>query len=313
VAIWDYDLIKKLVDPKYQISLREGDTPLETYKLPATTYKLLIKREDKNPNGSFKDRSLAFQISKKYEQGHEELIISSSGNAAISAIFYAGVVDIELHVFISPHTSEEKLKVIEKGSKEFKNVKIHVSEKAKSDAIKLSRDLNIPNLRGSDDDDAIVGYKTIAYELVRQNPDIDAVFIPTSSGTGTSGIFEGYNDSLKEGQIKQLPAFHIAQTTKIHPMAKDYDDDFQESETSLADAIVDRVAKRKNQVKNILDKTNGTGWIISDSELKEAEEIIKLLNIDYHSYNSFLALAAFLKASKNNYVYKNPCLIFTGK
>jgi len=310
MSIWSFPQINKLVNQKYQLTLNEGNTPLEKYIINGGINFVVIKREDKNPNGSFKDRSLAFQISKKLEMGIKELVISSTGNAAISAIAYAKLSMLKLHVFISPKIPKEKMMKIKAAQND--NIRIYISNKAKSDAIKLSKKKNIINLRGSIDYDAIIGYKTISYELAKQNPEIDAIFVPVSSGTNVIGIYKGYSDLMRNKEISIIPQIHIVQTERIYPIAKVFDKEFERKNTSIALAITDKVAHRKQEVLNIIKKTNGFGWIISDDMIRNAIRLAKILNINNNSPNSNLSLAGYLKSKAKGYKFNNPCLIFSG-
>ena len=307
MSIWNYSQINKLIPKEKQLSLNEGNTPLSEIIIKKN--KLLIKREDKNPNGSFKDRSLAYQISHFFQKGATHLTISSSGNAAISAANYCKLANIKLEIFISTKISIEKKIILEKLKSN--QITIHESKKAKSDAIKYAKQNKIPNLRGSVDKHAITGFKTIAYELYEQNKNIDAIFIPCSSGTSTIGIYNGYQDLFKDNNQIKIPAFHIVQTERIHSFAKIFDKDFTKSTVSLANAISDRVGNRKEDVLKIINETNGFGWVISDFEIQKALKSTKSL-INNKSPNSHLSLSGFSKSKECGYNYNHPCLIFSG-
>lgn len=329
MSIWRY---KKHLEPKvkteHQLTLGEGDTPcIQCNKLSKalgidTVY---IKREDLNPTGSFKDRSLAFQLSAHYHKGNTNFVISSSGNAAISAISYCKLFKCQLTVFVSKQIPKSKLnrlltaaevtnfsnKILQhtdNATIRKNNIEIIFSQKPRSDLIKFLNKNKAIDLRGSRDDLAITGFKTIAYELVEQTKNIDAIFIPCSSGTSTVGVYKGFKDlGIKSPQI------HIIQTTKVHPIAKKSDKNFKKSETSLASAIVDKVAHRKEQVLEIIQKTNGSGWVISDKKIKESQKTLqKHCNIKT-SADSALSFAGLKKALTKNFTIKRPVLILSGK
>ena len=195
----------------------------------------------------------------------------------------------------------DKKEIIIKG-----DISIYISKRPKSDSIKFKNyHKDAVYLRGSLDDTATIGFQTISYELANEAPDADAFFIPCSSGTSSVGIYNGYKD-LKS------PSIHIIQTTKIHPIASQFDREFKKSEKSISSAISDRVAKRKDQVINIIKKTNGFGWVISDEEIKNAQVILKsLCNIET-STDSALSLAGLQKALKSGYKIKRPILLLSG-
>lgn len=301
MSIWDYSKISGVPSP-FQLTLGEGQTELT--KIELNSRPVFLKHEYTNPNGSFKDRSLAYQLSWYHSQGISKFAISSSGNAAVSAAAYCDANDLELTVFVSKNIDGSKLERITKFEGEL--IKVIQSLKPKSECIQFSNTNGATNLRGSKDDIAIIGFKTIAYEIASQLPAVDAIFSPTSSGTSIVGIYQGFQEENLRPQI------HICQTTRIHPIAKEFDFGFTTTTSSLANAIVDRVAARKPQVQEIVKNTGGQGWVISDQELMEAEDVLKQkLNISI-SYNSLLAVAGFLKTVKNGASYPNPVIILSG-
>lgn len=325
MSIWKYPEISKLIDEKYRLSLNEGNTPLiklflDRYELrelgvkdPDRTQKVYLKLETANPNKSFKDRSLAFQISHYYAKGVKRLLISSSGNAAVSAAGYISQTkEMKLAVFVSNKVNKAKLEKLNAYVSKNPNISIVFSDKAKSDAIKYSNESGYVNLRGSADEMAVTGFKTIGYELFDQSSEIDAIFIPTSSGTSTLGIYQAYKEKVENKA--QMPKFNVCQTTKIHPIAKEFDIMFEPSETSLADAIVDRVAKRKSEIVELVKETNGSGWILSDEEIKYSLDFLqKKTKLPDLTSNGILSFAGLVKALKRKkMIYRAPVCIISG-
>ena len=310
-GIWTYaDLLKPFVKKEFRLSLTEGNTPLEENKELGKILGLeaiLLKREDFNPTGSHKDRGLVFQISAHLQAGRKEFVISSSGNSSISAINLLRNRKEKLHVFLSENISDEKfsrLKKIfpnlEKKGSEFENFIFHFTKKPLSKAFLFAKENNLTFLRGSTDKYGYEGFKTIGYEI--EGEDFDSIFIPTSSGTTAKGIYEGLN--LKK-------PFHIVQTTKVNTLVQEFDKDYEKSQDSIANSIVDRVGHRKVDVKKIIEETNGTGWAISDKEIMQAQEILKREGIET-SNESALTIAGIKKAKEKGWEIKKPLCIFTG-
>src|SRR3989338_2581237 len=102
-GIWYFHRRLPEVTPGNRLSLGEGKTPLVCIN------GIAFKCEYKNPTGSVKDRGLSFQISKLWEQKGKQAVISSSGNAAISAAAYCRLAGIKLTVFVSPGINRGKL------------------------------------------------------------------------------------------------------------------------------------------------------------------------------------------------------------
>jgi len=298
--IWSYNSMQN-VPQSFRLTLNEGNTPIR--KIDINGLAVMIKDENANPNGSFKDRSLAYQLSYHIASGKRKFVISSSGNAAVSAAAYAGLAGVELDVFVAEKVNPlklEKLSKFENGS-----VRIHQSAKPKSDAVKFASEEKAFNLRGSQDEAAVTGFKTIAYEICKQYPEVSEVFIPCSSGTSTVGIAKGFNEHKKAVKI------FICQTSKIHSIAKTFDHHFVSVTKSFADAITDRVAHRKNEVVDIVKKSGGGGFVVNDALLYQAEDIVEKQGLSY-SYNSLLSLAGLLKAQTQGIELLNPVVIASG-
>ena len=151
-GIWQYkNLPVKGIPEHLRFSLGEGSTPL--LDLDFQEYKLKIKNENVNPTGSFKDRSLAYQISYHSAKGVKKFTLSSSGNAAISAAAYCAKAQVELDLFVSSRIIPQKLEKIENYVN--KKIRLHQSLRPKSDAIKFSKYSGSMDIRGSIDDIAV--------------------------------------------------------------------------------------------------------------------------------------------------------------
>jgi threonine synthase len=287
MSIWN----SKLIDSDFSIKLTmgEGNTPVEEHQVEGI--KALLKREDMNPNGSFKDRSIAYQLSKHISDGVKKFCISSSGNAAISAYAYSKLIDISLDIFVSSKLSSEKLAKLE-------GAKLHISDNPKSDCIKFSGETGSLNLRGSVDDNAYFGYYSLAEEI--SELDIDSIFIPTSSGNAALGLHQGLK---KLGN--HIPIY-IVQTTKVCPIASLYDKEFTKTDSSVVTCITDRVCKRKDQIIDLIKDSCGSGIVISDEEVLEASKKDSL------PINSSVSIAGFTKALKKGYTINRPLLVISG-
>ncbi|MBP9759023.1 pyridoxal-phosphate dependent enzyme [Candidatus Dojkabacteria bacterium] len=304
-GIWIYQDSLDYISPENRVTLNEGGTELEKVLINSKT--VFFKHEENNPNLSFKDRSMAYWISKYNELGKREFVISSSGNAAVSAISYCKLINAKLKVFVSKEIPKYKFENILKASESRNSIEITKSQKPKSDAIKYSKLNNCINLRGSEADFAIEGFKTLGYELYEQNKDIDAVFVCCSSGTSTIGLAQGYNKIA--GHIPQI---HIVQTTKICPIASQFDKNYEKAINSIANAVSDKIAKRKENVLDIVKSSNGFGWVVSDQEIIEAKKELVKLGIKVEGYNAYVSYAGYKKSVKQRGIYKNPVCIISG-
>ena len=276
---------------------------------------LYLKREDLHPYGSHKGRSIPLMIKYYYGLCHTNFCISSSGNAALAALFTIQQLNKQypdnpcnLRIFVGRLISKEKLQRLQNEIND-NRITIEQVETPKQKAFQLDKEGACKNLRQSIDDAALTGYQILANELAEISrsseggKNISAVFIPTSSGTTAQGLYLGFK------KIGINPQIHIVQTPNCHPFVNS-----SETGSSLAGAIVDTVGYRKKEIQKILDETNGRGWIAADSDILEAQQLVqKKENIEI-SPNSALSVAGLQLALNAGLRFDGPvvCLV-TGK
>lgn len=291
-------------------------TPQKPYPELAKHFSLpeiWFKREDLHPYGSHKGRSLPLMIKEYAKLGTKHFVISSSGNAALAAL-----IAVQKHNQNNPHNPVSlTLYIGEKiGEKKFRRLKKEITdtnivleqvENPKQAAFQKDASGEAKNLRQSTDDLALKGYYELAEDLCKI-PNLQAVFIPTSSGTCAQALGEAF---LKMNLPIQI---HIVQTTACHPIAEVFDTDFvPETEPSLAGAIVDLVAHRKEKVIETVQATHGSGWVVGNAEIQEALNIVKQ-NCDFEvSTNSALSLAGLKKSLRTGKTWAGAvCCLITG-
>lgn len=211
------------------------------------------------------------------------------------------------------------------------NVSVMRFERPLQSLTQKTADGSIQSLRQSTDDIALVGYESLAEEL-EQIKDLQAIFLATSSGTTAQALAEyflekgggktpptttdpvrrdgqkPFSEGLPEEkelvpggkahrQGKQAAVeIHIVQTTSCHPMALEFVDSVPSEDQSSADAIVDTTARRKDTLIPLIQKTNGSGWIASNEEIRTAQELIEKNAKIKVSPNGALALAGLMQA-----------------
>jgi len=272
-----------------------------------------LKREDQHKYGSHKGRSLPLMVKKYFkEENITDFVISSSGNAALAAVEAVQAHNrnnsskLRLTVFVGKNINPQKMKkllaVIEDPL-----IKLEQVENPKQSAFQMDKDNRAKNLRQSTDDAALEGYFELAQELDKI-PNLSAIFVPTSSGTTAQALGEAF------AKLSQKPQIHIVQTTTCHPIAEAFQNINHRSlitDHSLADAIVDHVAHRKNKVVEVIKNSRGSGWIVSDDEIKKAIQLTKeSCNLSI-SPNSALSVAGLAKAVENGWSFDGAvvCLI----
>ena len=290
-------------------------TPQQSYEElnKALGVEVYLKREDLHKYGSHKGRSSPLMIKKYFkENGITNFVISSSGNAALAAIHAIQAHNrnnsspLSLCILVGQHIEPQKLKLLNT-TKEDHRVTIEQVHRPIQKALQMEKDNNIKYLRQSTDDIALLGYGELAEELNKIS-NLSAIFIPTSSGTtaqALGGSFHAYG---------QKPQIHIVQTTACHPIAEHFDRNIPITESSIARAIVDKAARRKEKVIEEITQSHGSGWIVTDSQIQDAIKLIKTTCSLAISPNSALSIAGLKKAVDAGHAFNGVvvCLI-TGR
>ncbi len=241
-----------------------------------------LKREDYNQTGSAKDRAISLQIANLIKNNYKSAVISSTGNAAISAQFYCQQNNIPLTIFVSPKTNPQKLKLL---------TNYQTSLQPISQAFKFAKQNNAYFLRQSTDPVAIDGYSQIGQELIEQLPQITSLFVPVGSGTTLLGISQKLPKSVK---------IYAVQPASYCPIASYFDNTFVPETTTVTDALGAKLLPLKNKILSTI-----TGGIV----VQNADVLSQTIDT---SPEGNLAFAGYLKAKKLFPVGDYPVILLTG-
>lgn len=272
---------------------------------------LYFKREDLHPLLSHKGRSLPIMMDLQIKKGKLNFVISSSGNAALAAASHTKKLNkktrakLTLRIFVGEKIYPAKLKKLKQLTD--KNITLIKIKNPKQSAFLLQKSGEAVWLRQSTDDNALIGYESLAKELAKIK-NLAAVFVPTSSGTTALGLNKGFK------KLKLKIQIHVAQTLAVHPIALPFVKNEKiatTGEASIASAIVDKVALRKPELIKAIKASRGSGWIISDKEIVDAIKYTTKTEKIKLSPNSALAVAALKQALESGYKFKGAvvCLI----
>ncbi len=262
---------------------------------------LWLKREDLHPYKSHKGRSIPYMIDTAVLQGTTHFLISSSGNAALASVLHINKCNTDrvhknlplltLEIFIGQKISAQKLSYIEDAIKALLSLPSQTITLTRSERplqAMIQRTETLPeaySLRQSTDDTALFGYTELAEEL-KEIPNISDIFIGTSSGTTAQALAQ----ILGPKGI----AVHVVQTTSCHPIADTFSSYPEYDEVSIADAIVDKVAHRKNSVHRAIVASNGSAIVVSNETIKIAQELSQSA-IETISPNGALGIAGLME------------------
>lgn len=265
---------------------------------------LYLKREDLHPYGSHKGRSIPVMIDHYASKGDRAFVISSSGNAALAAAMHitalnakSGNPPLSLDIFVGNHVSPNKLKRIRVlAEKSSGNIRVLQKERPLQ-ALTQAVQEGSRSLRQSVDDEALVGYASLAEELISDSKTkkIAAVFIGTSSGTTAQALAVYFQKNKSPIQV------HIVQTSSCHPLAEFFEPYDGPDESSVADAIVDITGFRKSALIPLVEKTRGRGWIATNEDILAAQELVREHTGLDISTNSALSIVGAMKAAYTGY------------
>ncbi|MFA4826869.1 MAG: PLP-dependent lyase/thiolase [Candidatus Shapirobacteria bacterium] len=257
-----------------------------------------FKREDQNQTGSAKDRSISLQVEHLLQNNFHSAVISSSGNAAISAIFYCRQKNVNLTIFLSPKINIHKLELIKKETSSF-----HLTNTPNSDAFKYAKNHQAYLLRQSTDPIALTGYQQIAEEIIEQLPKVTSIFVPVGSGTTLLGISQKLPSTVKIFAVQ--PASHC-------PISSVFDQKYSPETKTITDALSVKLLPLKPKVITAIKKTNGSGFVVQNKAVVSSQDYLISQKI-ITSPEGALALAGLSKAQKNKADIGNyPVLLLTG-
>jgi len=287
-----------------------AETPIELYTDLARAIgvsTLYFKREDLHPYGSHKGRSIPGMIDHYIQKGNLRFAISSSGNAGFAAGLYIKELNykyskpIELDIYIGLNAASHKAERLRNLADD--NIRVLVKERPLQALTQSTHD-GYRSLRQSTDDTALLGYETLACELLEINK-AGSVFVGTSSGTTAQALAHYFINKKNDIQI------HMVQTSSCHPMVNAFESYDGPVEPSIADAIVDTVAFRKDRLIPLIKKTGGRGWTVLNDDILAAQELVlKHTGLEI-SVNSALSVAGLMKAVELGWEFTSPviCLI----
>ena len=199
------------------VTLGEVQTPLVKCEIGGQD--VLLKCEQYLPTGSYKDRGSATLIAGLQSINIKEIVEDSSGNAGASLAAYAARAKVSLKVFCPSSTSEQKKMQIQHYGAELITVD---GPRIKSTEALLGHIRKTGTYYASHlwNPLFLIGIQTMAFELVEQlgwrAP--KAVLCPVGSGSILLGLFDGFQQLLREGVIHKTPKLIAIQASNVSPL-----------------------------------------------------------------------------------------------
>ncbi|WP_037469604.1 threonine ammonia-lyase, biosynthetic [Shewanella marina] len=200
LSLAHYYLQKTLLANVYQVAKVTPLTPLK--KLSARlNSQILLKREDLQPVHSFKLRGAYNRIvNLSAEQRACGVVCASAGNHAQGVALSANKLGINALIVMPVTTPEIKVDAVRRFGAEVKLIGQSFDEAnhyAKQQAEEYGRVYIAP----FDDEDVIAGQGTIAQELLQQQQDLDAIYVPVGGGGLAAGVAAYYKAVMPHVKI----------------------------------------------------------------------------------------------------------------
>ena len=180
----------RVLDAHQRIRASVLETPLEDASdiFPALAARVLFKREDLQHTGSFKLRGATNKLlSLTPEQRNAGITAASTGNHGMGAASAAARLGTAADIYVSSHVPPAKVKMMESyGACVCRAGEGHLDAElaARAAAAQSGKVFISPY----NDADVMIGQGTIAVELLRQSPNVDAVFVAVGGGGLIGGI-----------------------------------------------------------------------------------------------------------------------------
>jgi len=293
-GIWKYADNLKTIDKEFQCSMNEGNTPIIRYS------DIYIKRDDLNPTGSYKDRGVAYRISKAKKNGEKTLVISSTGNFAISMSKYAEQFGIKIVAFVPINISKEKENILKDTATIINKV-----DKPILQALSYAEQNRVSYVRQSTDEGILEGFKTLMLEVLENNIKFENILFPVSSGTLLLSTYQ----ILEDLDITTKPRLIAVQTTYNTYIAREFCQGYIKSLIpSIATSLnVKLRPQRFTDIIQAIKKTNGSAMVVNEKDIIKTKKLLwdNDINVGFET-------SACYFASKSMDLSGNTLVISTG-
>lgn len=165
--------------------------------------KILFKMDAYQPIGSFKIRGIGYACKKYHEQGRNQFISSSGGNAGIATAYAGSQLNVSTMVVVPETTKRAAIKLIKSyGAK----VVVKGSDWSEANDYALSLvNQNSDSVLIHPFDDPLIweGHSSIIDEVIEAGTSPDLVIVSVGGGGLLNGILQG----LHRNQLKSCPVF----------------------------------------------------------------------------------------------------------
>ncbi|MGO4494720.1 threonine synthase [Paenibacillus sp. 2RAB27] len=288
-SMWRYHELLPIHDPSHIISLGEGWTPLlrlPEWESKLSLKRLMIKREEQNPTGSFKSRGFSVAVSLLKQAGATKAAVPSNGNAASALAAYAGRAGIQAFVFIPmdcPSLIVDECPMYGATTVLVDGFIHDAAAIIESGRIEQGW-VNVGTLK---EPGRVEGKKTMGLELAEQLgwtfPDV--IIYPTGGGSGIIGMWKAFLELKELGFIDcDMPRFVCVQEEGCQPIVDGMKRSLGETppiESNTASPVGDRIIPNPTGMRvpnppdlelllSIVEQSGGTAIAVSKAQISQA-------------------------------------------
>lgn len=270
-SVWRYAAAID-VEADSAVSLGEGGTPLlerAWYGVP-----LQFKLEFMMPTGSFKDRGMTVMVSYLKSRGIDHVLEDSSGNAGASLSAYAAAAGMRCRILVPETASYPKIAQIAACGADVVTVRGSRQDVADA-ALRMSGEIFYASHNWQPF--FVEGTKTLAYELWEQlgfrAP--DNVITPLGYGSNVLGLDRGFDELLRNGEIKKRPRIFGVQAANCAPCHAAWRSGGEDPvPVSVVPTVAEGIASSQpTRLREVLRAVRGSGGAIaavSEDEIVDA-------------------------------------------
>ena len=318
-GLWRWSELLPVIDPMYQLTLGEGDTPLLLVERLAALLKLkelFIKDESLNATATFKARGLAVAVSKALELGIREFVIPTAGNAGGALAAYAARAGATAHVFMPADTPTANKVEVKKTGADLHLVNGIISDAAR-EAAAQARQHGWFDVSTFKEPYRVEGKKTLGFELAEAFQWVlpDVIVYPTGGGTGLVGMWKAFDELQTLGWIDaKRPRMVVVQAAGCAPVVKAFEQKNERTEPwqgaftvasglRVPNVFADRLILRA------LRQSEGMAISVSDEEILNAQKEVAHLEGIFTSPEGAATFAAIRALTLSGWINKEEKIV----
>lgn len=280
-GLWRWAELLPVRDPRYRLTLGEGDCPLLPLPHVGKTLgmeNLFVKDEALNPSGSFKARGLCVAVSRALELGVLEFVIPTAGNAGGALAAYAGRAGMPAHIYMPADTPHANKIEVQMAGADLHLVNGLINDAAREAGAEAGAHgwFDVSTFK---EPYRCEGKKTMGLELAEafgwRLPDV--ILYPTGGGTGLVGMWKAFAELEALGWIgSQRPRMVSVQADGCAPIVRAFEQGAARAELwqnahTIASGLRVPAVFADRQVLRAIRESNGTALAVPDEQITAAQ------------------------------------------